>query len=226
MGQDFEGGKIASSSHGTYGVPSQIVDLYEDWLGVPISPVETRNAVTLQLFEAGVVYSSDGGGYAVRAEVDEYAQGWFPISAEEDIAAATTAGRAQRFKDASGLEMTVYSARDTGVHGVAGPRLDLYERLGGPGSSLGFPMSDSIPYLDGYGGRQSQKFEHGVIYHQTRADPVAVPAETVELVGFRRLGWPTSEERLVGDNTDESIQFFEMGVVTVRDGKREFWLRP
>ena len=127
VGQDFEGGKIASSSHGTYGVPSQIVDLYEDWLGVPISPVETRNAVTLQLFEAGVVYSSDGGGYAVRAEVDEYAQGWFPISAEEDIAAATTAGRAQRFKDASGLEMTVYSARDTGVHGVAGPRLDRRE---------------------------------------------------------------------------------------------------
>ena len=54
---------------------------------------------------------------------------------------------------------------------------------------------------------------------------MAVPAETVELAGDR-LGWPVSQEKSVDGSGDETIQYFENGVITLRDGKREIWLRP
>ena len=70
-----------------------------------------------------------------------------------------------------------------------------------------------------------QRFEHGSIYSRPDCDPVAVPSETVELVGDR-LGWPLSQVKTVGDSGDETIQYFEKGIVTAWDGTREMWVRP
>lgn len=40
------------------------------------------------------------------------------------------------------------------------------------------------------------------------------------------LGYPVSEELSVGADGSDRIQFFKNGNVTLRDGKREIWLRP
>jgi hypothetical protein len=50
-------------------------------------------------------------------------------------------------------------------------------------------------------------------------------AKDRELYG-RRLGFPVIEEQPAGEDGSGRIQFFENGVVTLRDGKREIWLRP
>jgi hypothetical protein len=40
-----------------------------------------------------------------------------------------------------------------------------------------------------------------------------------------RLGYPVSEEKMVGPDADR-IQFFERGVIRHRDSKHEVWLMP
>lgn len=192
-------------------------------LGFPVAPAETGNGITQQRFEAGVVYSSAAGTFGVRAEVADLANGAFPVSSEKGVPFGT-AGRVQRFTDSVGRDVAVYSTSDTGVYRVVGQTLAFYERLGGPGSNLGFPTSNSARIRgDGW----CQEFEHGSIYHRKGHGLTAVPAETLRLTGstMHPLGWPTSAEKSVDGRAEERIQFFEHGVVTVRDGKREIWLR-
>ena len=238
--QTFEDGYIVSSGYGTYWIPATLAAVHQVWLGFPVSAVETRNGVAVQRFEGGFVYSSDEGTFTVCAEVADHVMhwppipdemdprpisddtDWRPISDEECVNSSRTTGRVQRFKHASGVEAAVYSSSNTGVHDVTGPPLALYERLGGTDSNLGLPTSDSIGFEYGW----SQEFEYGAIYGRIGCDPVAVPSETEQLVSSGQLGWPVSEERALSGNADVSIQFFEYGVVTLRDGKREIWLRP
>jgi hypothetical protein len=228
--QVFEGGWVHSSSFGAYGIPEKLEAKWGEWLGFAASAAGTRDGVTIQLFEGGVAYSSDQGAFTVRAEIAECAdQGWhrlssdgerwLPASAEEDVSASATTGRVQRFKNTTGTEMAVYSSGETGVHCVVGERLALYEKLGGPASHLGFPISAVITRYGGW----TQEFEHGTIYDHLGYGPTSVPAETFKLVGRLNL-WPMSEEKSVGGNADERIQFFDNGIVTVRHGKREIWV--
>jgi hypothetical protein len=219
--QAFEGGIVISSSLGTYAISKEVANECRNWLGFPISDAETHNDVTTQHFEAGLVYASDAGTFTVRAVVAERSDGWFPSSGEENVHSATAEGHVQPFKNAAGREMAVYSSGDTGVHRVVGRKLAYYVRLGGPASKLGFPTSAATPFMNGW----IQNFQHGRIYDRPPGEPVAVSAETTALVP-NRLGWPLSEEKSVGGSADETIQFFEDGVVTGRDRGREVWVRP
>ena len=179
-------------------------------------------------FSQGRIYCNNGSStaYAVRgpvAEVAGLANGTIPVSHEQDAAVAAT-GRCQRFIDSTGRDVAVYSSSETGIFRVTGQTLAFYERLGGPGPDLGFPTSNS-KRVQGEG--WYQEFQHGWIYHRQGRGLTAVPAETVNLAAspLEPLGWPVSEEKPVAGRTGERIQFFENGVVTVRDGRREIWLR-
>jgi hypothetical protein len=218
-GQAFEGGYVDHSAHGTYHVSPGFSDLGDDWLGYPVSAAEAdRNGTLRQKFEGGVICSSESGTFGVRLKVAEHANGWVPVAAEERVGSHPT-GRVQRFKNAAGLKMAVYSSEPAGAYPVVGRMLVRYEELGGPGSWLGFPVgkAEGPPACGGL----RQGFEHGSIYDQPgHRDPVTVPAETAELTGDR-IGWPVSEEQSMGSGGSGRIQFFENGAVIVRDGKRE-----
>lgn len=171
------------------------------------------------------------GGFLVRAEVarcaDKLGGTWHPVSDEVEADPSLVSGLPglmQRFEDDSGTEMVAYTFERTGTHPVAGGILEHYEDLGGPGSWLGFPLGAwQARELRGKW-RWHQAFEGGSIYHRDGHSPVPVASATVELIG-NRIGWPVSEEQPAGSGTDR-IQYFEDGVVTLRDGQREFWLRP
>jgi hypothetical protein len=223
--QPFQGGYIASSSHGTYSVSMKFwkVDP-EGVLGWAVSAAETGDrGESWQRFEGGVMWSSEAGTFTVRSEVAaKSSQSWIPIAAEEDVPSHPTA-RVQRFQGGGGGEVAVYSSEATGVQWVSGRTLSLYGKLGGPDSWLGFPVAAQVRYPPG----RVQSFEHGSIYLAPGrgAAAIAVPAETAEVAGDR-LGWPESQEKSVGDSGDETIQFFEKGAVILRDGKREILARP
>jgi uncharacterized protein with LGFP repeats len=197
--------------------------------GFPVAAAETHDGVESQRFELGVVYWSQTGTFAVPLEVAKCADElgtWRPISASEDVGPSGvpgTSGTMQRFRDPSGVELVVYSS-EHGVHGVAGGILAYYERLGGWESWLGFPLGRWQP-LEGQGSlRWRQSFEGGNIYHRDGHDPLAVSCETQKLLD-PSIGWPVTEERPIGADGPDRIQFFENGVVTLRDGKREVWPR-
>ena len=99
-----------------------------------------------------------------------------------------------------------------------------YRELGGEGSWLGFPVQrgEAPPTI--------QKFEGGAMHWVNPPGVIAVPAAVQEFLsgGGRlacRIGHPTSQSMPIGTGNG-SIQFFAGGIVTVRDGKREIWLRP
>jgi hypothetical protein len=219
--QIFENGRVYTSSHGTYRVPPELDNVHDGWLGFPVSAVEIGDGgESRQRFEAGIIVSSEAGAFAVRPEVAERAgHEWVPISAE--VGHSYRTARVQRFRRADD-QMAVYSSGDTGARRVTGRVLALYEELGGPDSELGLPLSSTFRIREG---GWSQRFEHGTIYDRPGHELVAVPAETAELVGGV-LGWPVSGEKPVDASEGETIQYFEKGVVTLRNGVREIWLRP
>src|SRR6266852_1386013 len=59
------------------------------------------------------------------------------------------------------FEASIYWTKTTGAHVIAGEIRDLWLKLGGPGSPLGFPISDEAPTQDGTG--RVSEFEHGNI---------------------------------------------------------------
>jgi hypothetical protein len=219
--QEFECGGICSSRHGTHSVSTEFIGAGAGLMGFPLAAAEADDGVESQRFEYGVMYSWTEGTFAVRPEVVERARGWVPVSAEEDV----YTGQVQRFKPAlASAEMAVYSSEATGAQRVVGRKLAFYEELGGPRSGLGFPAATASSYRGGY----VQRFEHGWIFDRSGYDPVVVPAETLQSAELNgdRLGWPVSPEKPVGGSAEETIQYFENGVVTLRDGNREIWLRP
>lgn len=89
----------------------------------------------------------------------------------------------------------------------------------------------------------SQNFEGGTIFWGINNSPRAVPIAVVKVIDIPKivrsvgmsplqqarpttLGWPVSDEQSVGTQGTDRIQFFEDGVVTLRNGKREIWKRP
>ena len=139
---------------------------------------------------------------------------------------------------------TVYVSEAHGVHCVGWGNGQLHEKLGGAGGWLGYPRSDetdaraseSEPWCT------IQEFEGGAIFYKEGHGSVPVPGATLEFITSRdglqeKLGFPvTAENVLTGGTTPghhpgtanpaaDREQFFEHGVVTVRNGVMEAWLR-
>ena len=178
----------------------------------------------------------------------------FPVSPELEAAPSPqpygTTGRFQRFEGLWNYPDGIlehWSDRErpggatiyTSAHGtycVGWGNGVLYERLGGTGSWLGFPKSDEKkqrPLSNGKLQYTVQEFEGGEIIHDPgqgrNGVSVAVPRATMEYLdrhaGLReRLGLPLSRP-LTSSTADEPVQFFENGVVVLRDGNPEAYLR-
>ena len=139
---------------------------------------------------------------------------------------------------------TIYVSEAYGVHCVGWGNGQLHEMLGGTSGWLGYPRSgetdarasESEPWCT------IQEFEGGAIFYKQAHGSVPVPRATLEFItghdGLQqKLGFPVKAENLlIGDTaaydhpgtpnpaTDRE-QFFEHGVVTVRNGVMEAWLR-
>jgi uncharacterized protein with LGFP repeats len=123
----------------------------------------------------------------------------------------------------------VYFSAENGVVLVVPEAASYYNKLGAEKSWLGFPVAPARPALGWRPGKQI--FEEGVIYWRPGVAAIAIPRAVVDLIAQDadlggRLGLPVSEEQPAGEDGSGRIQFFEDGVVTLRDGKRETWLRP
>jgi hypothetical protein len=76
-----------------------------------------------------------------------------------------------------------------------------------------------------------QFFQGGVVYWRLDTGAFAVTGPVFETIASvpelrDKLGWPVSEQLPIGLGDTDVIQFFDNGNVTLRDGKREIWLRP
>ena len=131
---------------------------------------------------------------------------------------------------------TIYTSNAHGTYCVGWGNGVYYERLDGTNSWLGFPKSDEVdarisesePWVT------VQDFEGGTIFYKEEYGSVGVRRATMEYLarheGLRQqMGFPVKEERsLVPESADndERVQFFEDGVVTIRDDTIEAWIRP
>ncbi|GAB1820605.1 TIR domain-containing protein [Herbidospora sp. RD11066] len=172
----------------------------------------------------------------------------FPVSGEVDAAESPygAVGRLQRFEyrqdyssdihgkwaEAEGRPGggTVYRSEAHGVHSVIAAIGSRYERLGGTASWLGFPTSGETD------GRESpdepwccfQRFEGGMIFWKKQYKAVLVRRDIADLLTeghLRHLGFPIAVEESSTAEGGTRIQFFERGVVTVRNGQAEAHLR-
>ena len=173
----------------------------------------------------------------------------FPVSEERDAKSPQrTTGSFQRFEgfwdypeDIVGRwsdserpwGATIYHSRKHGAHIVERGNGVLYERLNGTASWLGFPTSDEIPANRSAGSPEDtvQWFEGGAIFYSPEYDSVPVAREILDHLDEHpslddQLGFPIREaEQLAAKNSDY-IQFFEHGVITVRDNLVQAWLDP
>jgi hypothetical protein len=157
--------------------------------------------------------------------------GWLPLSKETPVVSSSgKQGTVQSLKFFPSTEFSrngtaVYLSETYGAVVVAPQIWDYYRNLGAEKSWLGFPARQIATRLwNSASGAQS--FEAGAVFWLPGADPVAVPAEVVMLLGSSSLGFPLTEEQPAGADGSGRIQYFEKGVITLRDGKREIWLRP
>lgn len=174
----------------------------------------------------------------------------FPVSPEIKAADSPygTTGRCQRFEGTCDypkdiLDMwsdqegpggaTIYTSVSYGTHCVGWGNGVLYERLHGTSGELGFPKTDEVD------ARQSenepwcttQEFEGGTIFFKMEYGSVIVSRTIMEWLHehervLRRLGFPVKGEGSLTSGDGDRMQFFEHGVVTIRDGAIEAWLRP
>jgi hypothetical protein len=191
-----------------------------------------------QRFEGGVVYFSDkAGAFAVPAPVADYLDSHggvtgptgFPVSQLIPLAVSPyeTTGQLQRFEGA-----TIYLSEAYGVYTVGWRNGELYERLGGPAGRLGLPRSDETKANPKVINARCtiQEFEGGSIFRDEEHGPVAVSREVLPYVDKRHglhgvLGFPVSQEEALGAGGGSRIQFFEHGLVTIRDDIIEVWTR-
>lgn len=223
-----------------------------------------------QRFEGGVIYYSEKTRAvsvppAIAALHDQHGGVTgglgFPVSAELPAAQSPfgTPGRLQRFETTNDLPediraawtgftrpagATVYVSGAHGVHCVEWGNGNVYEKMGGPASWLGYPRSDEDDARSSAAEprRTIQQFEGGAIYYAEGHGSVPVPLATMEFItrhdGLReRFGFPVKAEVLLAgestardnpgmpDPAADREQFFEHGIVTVRNGVMEAWLR-
>jgi uncharacterized protein with LGFP repeats len=236
-------------AHGTSG---PIGELYEleggtgGWLGFPVEDaVQVRskagtNALR-QRFQGGVIYyRGTTGAIPVRYPIAA-CHGWdrrehdtrLPEGRREEVDATNssgTRGYRQRFE----RRVTVYESKH-GVYIVGWGNRTCYDKLGGPGSWLGFPKSEEAPTRESAEGSLSsiQEFEGGTIFYKDEYDkygPIPIPSIVMESIAEHglqeRMGFPVPKDYSLGPSSADQIYFFERGIVTVRDGVAEPWLPP
>jgi LGFP repeat-containing protein len=246
--QKFQGLTVYSSKRGTYLVERTVEQCYADeggsagWLGFPVGE-DKENEVHdfIQPFEGGIIcstYSPNEEAFAVRSEIEKAlfsVRLFFPLSEEYDTADSLydTSGRVQQFlvnrtASETGQRTAVYYSGDHPV--MVDPEMWNYysNDLDGEDSWLGFPTK---PVRISRSGMRIQSFEGGVIYWRNEIGPVAVTNSTLDFIEHDRevrgkIGYPVSGQQVIGENYSGRIQFFDNGVITVRDGKHEIWIRP
>lgn len=128
---------------------------------------------------------------------------------------------------------TIYHSPEHGTHIVEQRNGVLYERLNGTASWLGFPNSDEsdvgTPADDPR--RTIQRFEGGAIFCTLEHSSVPVELKILDylaeqLSSENRLGFPIRGAEPLASGKDDYIQFFEQGVVTVRDNLIQAWFDP
>jgi uncharacterized protein with LGFP repeats len=148
-------GTIASS-YAALGGPSGV-------LGFPLAAAVTGPTSDVsQLFQKGTMYSSptQGAEYVLAALNDEYLKvGGVAGRFGEPIENTTTypdGGQGQHFRNG-----WLYWSAATGLDDVAGVIGQAYEKLGGPGGLLGYPIAGETAEPNG-GARQA--FQNGTLY--------------------------------------------------------------
>jgi hypothetical protein len=197
----------------------------------PITPAVGQRWV--QRFSSGAIYCHESGVIPVAQEVVEYlgARGgvdhFYPLGmATEATSLHGARGWMQRFREPGNASSETVYYDIKWAYGVSGEIESFYNRLRGTSSQLGFPMSNATPP----GSNLTQDFEGGTVFTGIPGvRVVVVPAESMRLIQVesirQRLGLPIADEQPAGSSGDR-LQFFENGVVTLRDGKREVWVRP
>jgi uncharacterized protein with LGFP repeats len=211
--QQFEGGAIYySDKTKAVPVPAPIAAYYEHRHGAA-SP---RGFPVSRVLEAAESRYGTTGQYQRFEGTEDY---------PEDIL--------QHWADGEGPGgATIYTSNAHGTYCVGWGNGVLYERLGGTKSWLGFPKSDETeartspdePWCT------TQEFEGGTIFYKEKHGSVTVTRSVMDYLtssGLRqRIGFPVKRENFLAGGDDEPLQFFEHGVVTVRKGVIEAWLRP
>jgi tetratricopeptide (TPR) repeat protein len=135
-----------------------------------------------RFYERGTVHWALGPvAYATTGKIEEYrgSSEWlgFPVSSEES---APGGGKQQRFSYG-----TVYwsGGAEDGAHATWGAIRERYERDGGPGGDLGYPVSDRFAVGDEAEARHMQRFDRGTVYVVNDANAVAVPLDIIEYQG-------------------------------------------
>jgi LGFP repeat len=212
--QHFEGGVVYySTKTRAVPVPSRIADYHETRRhGVASS----RGFPVSRVMDAAESRYGSTGQYQRFEGTEDY-----PQDIVEHWVDGETPGGA-----------TIYASDQHGTYCVGWGNGVLYERLGGTTSWLGFPKSDETD------ARTSpdepwctiQEFEGGAIFFKEEHGSVTVTRSVMDyLTGNnlrQRIGFPLTRENPLADGRDEPVQFFERGVVTVRKGMIEAWLRP
>ncbi len=242
--QDFVGGTVYSSEHGVKTVQVATQDAYKSvdgnagWLGFAVGEISINSSKSwTQHFEGGAIYYREGkGAFAVRklvAKAMSSYQEFCPIARESAATSSFgTRGGIQRFRVELGenaQEMAACFADRSPVILIAPEVWSYYNKLGAERSWLGFPVqsAEQTFRVGGFG----QAFEGGWIFWGTDTGPAAVSNEVNEAIEQvkaknRDIGLPVSEGQPIGVDSPDRIQFFENGVVTLRDDKREIWVRP
>jgi uncharacterized protein with LGFP repeats len=252
FGIRYGGAIYGSEAHGLHAVWGDIGEYYERSagpggpLGFPVAaPTEFslgyhQAAGLSQEFEGGTVYRLPGGAdgprtVAVCSDISDYHRSHGGVSGEltfplreaaEVVSRYGTAGRYQFFDGG-----VVY----TSAHGAFTVRdrfREVHRELGAGRGHLGLPTSEVTVSVtaNSLSPRHYQIFEGGGIFDGPSGTfSVRTPVvDLLESAGLRltvQLGFPVENERSMGDE-DEIVQFFEGGVVTVREGRAEVWISP
>jgi uncharacterized protein with LGFP repeats len=127
---------------------------------------------------------------------------------------------------------TIYHSQNHGAHTVAQGNGVLYEHLDGTASWLGFPTSDEndVSTSAHDPGRTIQRFEGGAIFYTRTYASVPVKREVLDYLAEQQYsddaGFPIREAEPLASGNGDYIQFFEHGVVTVRDKIIQAWFSP
>ena len=252
--QEFQAGMVYSSMYGVFLIRD--VACYENergsggWLGFPVSAEWRRREVSreFQPFEGGAIYSDAVDGlegprsFAVNEKVIGFIysayrlsqRDWRPVSKISPVVSSSRRRRLlQRLEiglETDTFETAVYWDERNRPAIIAPEIWSYYSELGAEKSWLGFPTERARlrarASLNG-----SQSFEAGAVYWLPGVNPITVSNEVLNTISritgtSTGIGNPVSREEPSGADGSGRIQHFENGVVTLRDGKYEVWLRP
>ncbi len=215
--KQYANGRIYSSQWGTWEVLGRVYQRYlaigasDGVLGFPSAPP----AATRQSFAQGLMVTSPQGTYEVRGGIfmryvalgEETGKMGAPLGPERPFAW----GAAQQF-----VNGWVWWSSGTGAWETFGAISQMYVALGGPSSSVGFPMGGE----KGIPGGSTQPFQFGTYWWSPTTGAVAtvgpIDAEVRRVGGSASpLGFPTGAQQAVAGGL---LQPFQGGDVASSSG--------